>query len=90
MSSHRLFLTPDEGGMVAWRLECSHPAGEYASCEEDGTPIEPYECYLVSWFDNVGAELLGQSDWPTFTLPVKVAPRSHHWGEPVLEFDRDG
>lgn len=88
MSSHLIHLTPDEGGMVGWRLECTHPDGEFASCEEDGTPLEPYECYLVSWFDNVGAELLAKSDWPTFTMAVEVAPRSHYWGEPELVTDK--
>jgi hypothetical protein len=74
MADHTVRMTPDTDGYATYALVCHHGDDVYWSTVEDGSRTPgPYECWIRSWFDELGGELLGAHDaWPTFEFPVRL------------------
>ena len=82
--SHLLHLDGIEPeGYAMWRLTCEHapdddgwhPMVETSPVGVVGTVLEREpECWLMTWWDAIGQELLGEFKGPIATFPIAVVP----------------
>ncbi len=82
MADHFLYLTGIDGGYAEWDFACNHSDADrkWWPTNPDGTPIYTIDgdecsyCWLWSWWDGLGNELIGNIALPkgvTFPLPVR-------------------
>lgn len=77
MNAHHLHLDGIEGcGYPTWRFTCDHGPNDPAWIPrriEDGEPdTDLGDCYLASWWDACGDELIDAIPGPiTFPIPVR-------------------
>ena len=85
MSGHALEFTGDPTS--PWRLICNHGPEAFRSTLEDGTDDGTGECWITSWWSEMGEGLLAQGPWPApvapFRLPIAVEGNGWDWG-PML------
>ena len=92
--AHVVHLIEVDQGAVYWRFDCLHAAADeaWAYREQDGTispSWRPGECWLESWWDAEGAELLDlNGDLLTFPLPVKPCADWDYDNGGVMVVDR--
>ena len=81
-AKHLLHMLMDREGYILWKLTCEDPTR--STCKELGNEGA---CFLIPWFEEIGGEMIGDSDWPEdphFPLPVRWEGPSD---EPVIVFD---
>jgi len=96
MSNHLLHIDGIEEGHPYWRMTCEHAIGAAAwrYRKPDGSFTgDPTECWLKSWWDDIGAELVVVRV-PVTVLPIPVRP-DVEWdyesgGSLVYDDDGDG
>ena len=92
MTDHLVHVDAIHDGYVQWRFECCHvPGGQWRVTLPDGEldpNFDECDCWLMSWWDAMGSELL-YADAPITSFPIAVEP--HEWSyddggtlEPVL------
>jgi hypothetical protein len=77
--AHLLHFDGMDWGGVDWRLECVHVDGDQTWCTFDADgEIETSDCWLMSWWSELGAELFeynrAGAPWPkdpSFPFPVR-------------------
>ena len=99
MGDHLLHIDGiQEEGYPHWRLSCKHAAGgRWRVVLQDGTPDPNFdndECWLLSWWEHLGSELLDRFDGP-ITLPIPVEPKNWDYDNggtigPIEEVESDG
>ena len=85
MTDHQLRLTAVEEGWTGWELDCTHGDSlrfHYYPNVEGGPGVRQSQCWLQSWWSELGAELLNLTATPalraTLTFPLPVKP-SDDW-----------
>lgn len=81
MADHLLHISNvEQEGYVWWDMSCEHaPTDErWGYRQPDGTLVTPENpmadgCWLMSWWSELGREMLGQIDGPVMT-PIPVRP----------------
>lgn len=81
MTAHLLHLDEVDEGEAIWRFTCHHdeddPAWIYRLPDGTPDPTNLGDCWLESWWDAEGGELLDLRG-PIMTFPVPVGP-SDDW-----------
>jgi hypothetical protein len=80
MSDHHLHLVGFSYQSPDWRLTCDHePGGRWRCTNQDGTPSPNHdesECWLESWWSELGIELMADVEMQGGRLPIPVRPSS--------------
>lgn len=76
-AAHHLHLEADAGN---WRLTCDHDE-PWPSIDEDGVTVVSDECWLMSHWENIGADLMGDNHaWTRVrSLPIPVSYIGNGW-----------
>lgn len=82
MSGHALEFTGDPTD--PWRLICTHGPDAFRSTLEDGTDDGTGECWVLSWWEEVGTDILSFGPWPEPVAPFRLPVAVEGDTEPIL------
>ncbi len=79
MSAHTFTIHSIEEGNVCGEFECHHDSADWLGVDESGDALPLGECWLKSWWDGLGSELLNLQGL-NLTLPVAPS-EAWTWGD---------